>query len=356
MQRLFARIEAAPVVTLAEIGGAALGGGMELALACDLRIAATDAQIGLPEARLGLIPGAGGTQRLTRLCGRGVAGRLMLGAEVIDGAEAARLGVVQWSEPRAQLPGKAQELAARYAALPRPALAAIKRCIAAQALGGTRGLHRGARRDTAPVRRPGGAAPGYGISRSKRPKESFQGDIMKFSDRIAVVTGSASGIGQATAEALAEERGDGVHRRHRRRQGRSRGRRHPRQGTQGRVPAARPHEPRFDREIRGGGAAALRQGRHPRQRRRLGQDHALRRLRRRVLGKGHQPELRRSDAPHQGAAAADVRAQVRPRSSTSRATPAASAASAKPCTPAPRRGSSASPRRSRAKARATTSR
>ena len=67
IQRLYARIERLPQVTLAEIGGAAMGGGLELALACDLRIAATEANLGLPEARLGLIPGAGGTQRLTRL-------------------------------------------------------------------------------------------------------------------------------------------------------------------------------------------------------------------------------------------------------------------------------------------------
>ncbi len=90
IQRLYARIEQLPQVTLAEIGGAAMGGGLELALACDLRIAALEAKLGLPEARLGLIPGAGGTQRLTRLCGRSAASRLILGAEVIDGADRAR--------------------------------------------------------------------------------------------------------------------------------------------------------------------------------------------------------------------------------------------------------------------------
>ena len=132
MQRLFARIENAPLVTLAEIGGAALGGGMELALACDIRVAAAEATLGLPEARLGLLPGAGGTQRLARLCGRGIASRLILGAEVIDGAESERLGIVQWSPPRAGLAETARDLAARFAALPRAALAEAKRCIAAQ--------------------------------------------------------------------------------------------------------------------------------------------------------------------------------------------------------------------------------
>jgi enoyl-CoA hydratase/carnithine racemase len=131
MQRLFARIEAAPVVTLAEIGGAAMGGGLELALACDLRVAAVEAKLGLPEVGLGLLPAAGGTQRLTRLCGRGIANRLILGGEVLDGALAERLGVVQWAHPRAQLAERARELAAHFAGAPRAALAANKRCIAA---------------------------------------------------------------------------------------------------------------------------------------------------------------------------------------------------------------------------------
>jgi enoyl-CoA hydratase/carnithine racemase len=131
MQRLYWRLESAPLVTLAEIGTAALGGGLELALACDLRVAALEARLGLPEARLGLLPGAGGTQRLTRLCGPGLAKRLILGAEVIDGAEAERLGLVQWARPRDQLAAFASEIAARYAAMPKAALAANKRCIAA---------------------------------------------------------------------------------------------------------------------------------------------------------------------------------------------------------------------------------
>lgn len=131
MQRLFTRIESAPVVTLAEIGGAAMGGGLELALACDLRVAAVEAKLGLPEVGLGLLPAAGGTQRLTRLCGRGIANRLILGGEVIDGALAERLGVVQWAHPRAQLAERARELAVRFAGAPRAALAANKRCIAA---------------------------------------------------------------------------------------------------------------------------------------------------------------------------------------------------------------------------------
>ena len=133
MQGLFARIEGAAVVTLAEIGGAALGGGLELALVCDLRVAAAEAKLGLPEASLGLLPAAGGTQRLTRLAGEGVAKRLILGAEAVDGVEAQRLGIVQWVQPREQLPRWTSELAARIAAMPKAALLASKRCIAAAA-------------------------------------------------------------------------------------------------------------------------------------------------------------------------------------------------------------------------------
>jgi enoyl-CoA hydratase/carnithine racemase len=131
IQRLYFRIEALPQVTLAEIGGAALGGGFELALACDLRIAANEAKVGLPEVRLGLIPGAGGTQRLTRLFGPALSARLILGAEVLDGAAAAALGIVHWSAPRAELPARATEIAQRIAGLPAAALAACKACIAA---------------------------------------------------------------------------------------------------------------------------------------------------------------------------------------------------------------------------------
>jgi enoyl-CoA hydratase len=131
LQRLAARLESAPLVTVAEIGGTALGGGFELALACDLRIAAHEAKLGLPEAGLGLLAAAGGTQRLTRLVGPGTAKRLILGAETVDGETAERLGLVQWSLPRSELPEAARSLAERIAAMPRPALSAAKHCIAA---------------------------------------------------------------------------------------------------------------------------------------------------------------------------------------------------------------------------------
>jgi enoyl-CoA hydratase/carnithine racemase len=131
MQHAFAMLEASPLASIAEIGGAAMGGGLELALACDFRIASAAAKLGLPEARLGLLPGAGGTQRLTRICGEASAKRLILGAEAVDGNEAERLGIVQWAAPQAELPARAQQLAKDLAALPAQSLAACKRCIAA---------------------------------------------------------------------------------------------------------------------------------------------------------------------------------------------------------------------------------
>ena len=130
MQRVFARLENLSCVTMAEIGGAALGGGFEMALACDWRIAADEARVGLPEAGLGLLAAAGGTQRLTTLVGVGVARRLILGSETLTGREALRMGLVQWSVPRAQLPEAARQLAERCGTLPRHTLAETKRCIA----------------------------------------------------------------------------------------------------------------------------------------------------------------------------------------------------------------------------------
>jgi enoyl-CoA hydratase/carnithine racemase len=130
IQRLYARIERIDRVTLAEIGGAAMGGGLELALSCDLRVAAAEAKIALPEARLGLIPAAGGTQRLTRLCGPSAAARLILGAEVLDGMAAREFGVVQWAYPRAELAERTREIARRVAELPVAALVGCKACMA----------------------------------------------------------------------------------------------------------------------------------------------------------------------------------------------------------------------------------
>ncbi|MCC6202634.1 MAG: enoyl-CoA hydratase/isomerase family protein [Gammaproteobacteria bacterium] len=129
-QRVLDRIEALGAVTLVELGGAALGGGFELALACDLRVASQTAKLGLPEAGLGLIPGAGGTQRLTRICGEAVARRIILTAEVIDGQTAVGLGMVHFAQPAEQLQTWTHELVQRLGKLSPQALGACKRCIA----------------------------------------------------------------------------------------------------------------------------------------------------------------------------------------------------------------------------------
>lgn len=128
---LFNRIEQFPAITIAAINGAALGGGLELALSCDLRIAAHEARIGLPEAKMGMIPGAGGTQRLTRLCGPGIASRIILGCDVVDGAEALRLGIVEKSCPLDDLVQASLTWATEISTLAKPALLASKDCIAA---------------------------------------------------------------------------------------------------------------------------------------------------------------------------------------------------------------------------------
>jgi enoyl-CoA hydratase/carnithine racemase len=138
-QELFDRIERLSQITIAEIRGSAMGGGLELALSCDFRIAAKNARIGLPEVTLGVIPGAGGTQRLTKLCGKSLASRLILGAEIISGEEACCLGLTQWSVDEADLESAARKHAARIAALPLHALSAAKECIAVASSASQRG-------------------------------------------------------------------------------------------------------------------------------------------------------------------------------------------------------------------------
>ncbi|CAH2598903.1 Enoyl-CoA hydratase/isomerase family protein [Rhodovastum atsumiense] len=127
--RVYDTLAALPVVTIAEINGAALGGGLELALACDLRIAGHASKLGLPEARVGLLPGAGGTQRLTRLCGPGVAARLILTGEAVDGREAERIGLVQWAAPDGEVADLAAGIATRAAGLSAEAVRTAKQCI-----------------------------------------------------------------------------------------------------------------------------------------------------------------------------------------------------------------------------------
>jgi len=93
-QEIFGRFESAPMPVIAAVNGFALGGGCELALCCHVRIASENAKFGQPEVKLGTIPGYGGTQRLPRLIGRGRAMQLLMTGEIIDAAEAYRIGLV----------------------------------------------------------------------------------------------------------------------------------------------------------------------------------------------------------------------------------------------------------------------
>jgi len=102
-QQVFRRIELSRKPVIAAVNGFALGGGCELALACHLRIASENAQFGLPEVKLGIIPGYGGTLRLPRIVGKGRALELMLTAQFIKADEAYRIGLVNRVVPQAEL-------------------------------------------------------------------------------------------------------------------------------------------------------------------------------------------------------------------------------------------------------------
>jgi len=112
-QEVFARFERCPKPVIAAVNGFALGGGCELALACHVRLASEHAKFGQPEVKLGVIPGYGGTQRLPRLVGRGMALQLLLTGEIIDAAEAHRIGLVNRVVPRESLLETADTLARR---------------------------------------------------------------------------------------------------------------------------------------------------------------------------------------------------------------------------------------------------
>lgn len=101
---------------IAAINGYALGGGLEMALACDIRVAVEEAKLGLPEVTRGMIPGSGGTQRLSRLIGLGKALELILTGAIIDAHEALRLGLVNKVVPRSDLMSAAEEYARKIAA------------------------------------------------------------------------------------------------------------------------------------------------------------------------------------------------------------------------------------------------
>jgi enoyl-CoA hydratase len=114
--RIYAAIERSPKPFIAAVNGYALGGGCELAMACDIRLAAETAKFGQPEVNLGIIPGFGGTQRLPRLVGKGLALELVLTGEMIDAQEALRIGLVNRVVPPGELLNEARQLAGKIAA------------------------------------------------------------------------------------------------------------------------------------------------------------------------------------------------------------------------------------------------
>ncbi|MGH3660600.1 MAG: enoyl-CoA hydratase/isomerase family protein [Micromonosporaceae bacterium] len=111
------------------INGYAIGGGLELALACDVRIAAQSAEFGLSEVRVGSIPGAGGTQRLPRMIGQSAAMQMLLTGDRIDAAEAHRVGLVSEVHPADTLLPRAREIAQRIAQNAPLAVRAVKRLV-----------------------------------------------------------------------------------------------------------------------------------------------------------------------------------------------------------------------------------
>ena len=139
-QRLMRRIEKLPKPVVAMVNGFALGGGLELAMACHLRIAADTAKVGQPEINLGLIPGFGGTQRLLRLAGRAATMELCLGGAPVDATRALQLGIVNKVVPAAELEAETMKLADQLANAAPLALRGILDCLN---VGGECGIEEG---------------------------------------------------------------------------------------------------------------------------------------------------------------------------------------------------------------------
>jgi enoyl-CoA hydratase len=128
-QKILDRIENSPKPVIAAVNGYALGGGCELAMACDLRIASESARLGQPEINLGIIPGWAGTQRLSRLVGKGRAKELLFTGEMIDAREAWRIGLVNRVVPATELMAATRELAGKIAGKGGLALSLAKEAV-----------------------------------------------------------------------------------------------------------------------------------------------------------------------------------------------------------------------------------
>ena len=135
-RRMLASWETLPMPVVAAVQASAVGGGLEFALVCDLIVADPGARFGLPEVRLGLMPGGGGTQRLPRRIGLGHAKELLMLGGTIDAAEAYRIGLVNRIAARGEALAEARAVAGKLAALPAQSLRAIKFSIDAAATNG----------------------------------------------------------------------------------------------------------------------------------------------------------------------------------------------------------------------------
>jgi enoyl-CoA hydratase/carnithine racemase len=120
---------ALPLVSIAAVEGSAFGGGLELALACTIRVASRSSRLGLPEVKLGLLPGGGGTQRLPRLVGRASALDMLITGRTVGGQEALEMRLVDLLTDSGAAVREALAMASRLAVLSRPALAGITRCV-----------------------------------------------------------------------------------------------------------------------------------------------------------------------------------------------------------------------------------
>lgn len=131
IQKLFNRMEASPLILVAAINGLCFGGGYEFAMACDLRVASEEASIGLPEVKVGIIPGGGGTQRLPQLVGMGRAMQMILSGKLYKGREAFELGLVHSAVPPDQLYKEAKKILEPILRNPQHALSQAKRAVRA---------------------------------------------------------------------------------------------------------------------------------------------------------------------------------------------------------------------------------
>jgi enoyl-CoA hydratase len=131
--RIYERIADFPLPVIAAVNGHALGGGCELSLACDIRIAKEGAKLGQPEINLGLIPGGGGTQRLPQMVGMGQAMKLTLSGDLIDATEAEEIGLVEEAHPDGTFEERLSELAGTIAEKSPRALEHGKRALSASA-------------------------------------------------------------------------------------------------------------------------------------------------------------------------------------------------------------------------------